>query len=143
MYLKVCNSNLLYVHKFITYTIRKNLTERFMCYVGGLLFPRFSVSNSNLSEINLITILTSLSIPTGMDISPIDLINIERFAGRVVALADYRKSLHDYLKGKMTQVAPNLCALIGEQVCTVGNCPVYVRVDSDASHYRKYCIFQV
>ena len=78
------------------------------------------MSNSNLSEINLITILTSLSIPTGMDISPIDLINIERFAGRVVALADYRKSLHDYLKGKMTQVAPNLCALIGEQVCTGG-----------------------
>ncbi|KAI0209461.1 Nucleolar protein 56 [Lamellibrachia satsuma] len=52
----------------------------------------------------------------GMDISPIDLINIDRFASRVIALAEYRKSLHEYLKGKMSQVAPNLCALIGEQV---------------------------
>ncbi|XP_071506783.1 nucleolar protein 56-like [Diadema antillarum] len=52
----------------------------------------------------------------GMDISPIDLINIERFATRVIALSDYRKSLHTYLTDKMHAVAPNLSALIGEQV---------------------------
>ncbi|XP_030848513.1 nucleolar protein 56 [Strongylocentrotus purpuratus] len=52
----------------------------------------------------------------GMDISPIDLINIERFAVRVIALTDYRKSLHTYLQDKMHAVAPNLSALIGEQV---------------------------
>jgi len=52
----------------------------------------------------------------GMDISPIDLINIERFACRVIALADYRKGLHEYLRSKMHNVAPNLAALIGEQV---------------------------
>lgn len=52
----------------------------------------------------------------GMDISPIDLINIERFAVRVIALSDYRKSLHTYLQDKMHAVAPNLSALIGEQV---------------------------
>ncbi|XP_041476465.1 nucleolar protein 56-like [Lytechinus variegatus] len=52
----------------------------------------------------------------GMDISPIDLINIERFATRVIALTDYRKSLHTYLQDKMHAVAPNLSALIGEQV---------------------------
>merc|ERR1711894_295581 len=52
----------------------------------------------------------------GMDISPIDLINIEKFASRVIALADYRKGLHEYLKDKMHNVAPNLAALIGEQV---------------------------
>ena len=51
-----------------------------------------------------------------MDISPIDLINIEKFASRVIALADYRKGLHEYLKDKMHNVAPNLAALIGEQV---------------------------
>lgn len=60
--------------------------------------------------------LQPVSVPPGMDISPIDLINIDRFASRVIALAEYRKSLHEYLKGKMSQVAPNLCALIGEQV---------------------------
>lgn len=54
-----------------------------------------------------------------MDISPIDLINIQTFASRVIGLAEYRKSLHSYLVSKMTQVAPNLSALIGEQVLTI------------------------
>lgn len=52
----------------------------------------------------------------GMDISPIDLINIESFAGKVISLAEYRKSLAEYLRNKMKQVAPNLATLIGEQV---------------------------
>ena len=52
----------------------------------------------------------------GMDISPIDLLNIEMFAGRVIALADYRKELAEYLKAKMAGVAPNLATLIGDQV---------------------------
>jgi len=51
-----------------------------------------------------------------MDISPIDLINIERFAKRVIALAEYRKELQEYLRSKMNNIAPNLSALIGEQV---------------------------
>ncbi|XP_053299616.1 nucleolar protein 56 [Pleuronectes platessa] len=52
----------------------------------------------------------------GMDISPIDLINIERFSNRVVSLAAYRLELQEYLRCKMSQVAPNLAALIGEVV---------------------------
>ena len=55
-------------------------------------------------------------ISLGMDISPVDLINIQTFASRVISLAEYRKSLHTYLVSKMNQVAPNLSALIGEQV---------------------------
>lgn len=51
-----------------------------------------------------------------MDISPIDLINIERFSNRVVSLAAYRLELQEYLRSKMSQVAPNLAALIGEVV---------------------------
>lgn len=54
--------------------------------------------------------------PPGMDISPIDLINIERFSDRVVSLAAYRLELQEYLRSKMSQVAPNLAALIGEVV---------------------------
>lgn len=53
-----------------------------------------------------------------MDISPIDLINIERFSNRVVSLAAYRLGLQEYLRSKMSQVAPNLAALIGEVVST-------------------------
>ncbi|XP_039282306.1 nucleolar protein 56 isoform X2 [Nilaparvata lugens] len=52
----------------------------------------------------------------GMDISPIDLINIEHFAKRVTSLADYRKTLHTYLHSKMAGIAPNLSTLIGDQV---------------------------
>ena len=53
---------------------------------------------------------------TGMDISPVDLINIQQFATRVIALSEYRAQLSEYLISKMTQVAPNLTALIGEHV---------------------------
>ncbi|BDA45072.1 Nucleolar protein 56 [Coccomyxa sp. Obi] len=52
----------------------------------------------------------------GQDISPIDLINIETFASRVIALAEYRLQLHSYLLDKMHAIAPNLSALIGEIV---------------------------
>lgn len=52
----------------------------------------------------------------GMDISAVDLMNIDMFANRVVALAEYRKELAKYLQDKMNNVAPNLSALIGEVV---------------------------
>ncbi|KAF3420934.1 hypothetical protein E2986_03546 [Frieseomelitta varia] len=52
----------------------------------------------------------------GMDISPVDLLNIEMFATRVSSLADYRKRLAEYLRFKMTGIAPNLATLIGDQV---------------------------
>lgn len=52
----------------------------------------------------------------GMDISKVDLLNIELFATRVISLADYRKQLATYLHTKMSDVAPNLSTLIGDQV---------------------------
>merc|ERR1711992_342505 len=52
----------------------------------------------------------------GMDISQVDLMNIDMFANRVVALAEYRKELSKYLQDKMGNVAPNLAALIGDTV---------------------------
>ena len=52
----------------------------------------------------------------GQDISPVDLVNIETFAKRVISLAEYRHGLADYLTAKMAAVAPNLAALIGDVV---------------------------
>ncbi|KAK1407184.1 hypothetical protein QVD17_38797 [Tagetes erecta] len=52
----------------------------------------------------------------GQDLSPIDLINVKMCAQRVIELADYRKNLYDYLVSKMSDIAPNLAALIGEVV---------------------------
>merc|ERR1712051_393072 len=52
----------------------------------------------------------------GMDVSPVDLLNIDMFATRVIALADYRKMVSSYLQDKMALVAPNLSTLIGDTV---------------------------
>ncbi|KAK3788285.1 hypothetical protein RRG08_027019 [Elysia crispata] len=52
----------------------------------------------------------------GFDIGAIDLISIQTFCRRVISLTEYRKSLAEYLTSKMSSVAPNLAALIGEQV---------------------------
>ena len=43
-------------------------------------------------------------------------VNIDQFAQRVVSLAEYRKQLHQYLSKKMDACAPNLAALVGDQV---------------------------
>eukprot|EP00897_Mesotaenium_endlicherianum_P004843 jgi/Mesen1/4387/ME000222S03503 len=61
-------------------------------------------------------VLEAAKASMGQDISPIDLINIERFAQRVSELVEYRRNLHSYLVSKMQDVAPNLAALIGEMV---------------------------
>ncbi|KAK4756239.1 hypothetical protein SAY87_006366 [Trapa incisa] len=52
----------------------------------------------------------------GQELSPIDLINVQQFAQRVMDLSDYRKKLYEYLVTKMNDIAPNLAALIGEVV---------------------------
>jgi len=52
----------------------------------------------------------------GMDISVVDLLNIDMFAARVIGLIDYRKELSEYLRNKMKLVAPNLGTLIGDTV---------------------------
>lgn len=52
----------------------------------------------------------------GSDINEVDLLNISNFAERVVKLAEYRKSLRRYLVEKMSIVAPNLSALLGETI---------------------------
>ncbi|KAJ4803099.1 Nucleolar protein 58 [Rhynchospora pubera] len=52
----------------------------------------------------------------GQDISPIDLINVQQFAQRVINLSEHRKKLYDYLVTMMNDIAPNLTYLIGEVI---------------------------
>jgi nucleolar protein 56 len=83
-----------------------------------------SLSDESLPELTQITgdedkakeVYDAAKISMGTDISEIDMINIEHFADRIVELSAYRTHLHDYLVKKMNDVAPNLTALIGEQV---------------------------
>ncbi|XP_051533061.1 nucleolar protein 56-like [Myxocyprinus asiaticus] len=94
------------------------------CKLARLIGNRKELTEENLEAIEEVTmdsakaqaILEASRSSMGMDISPIDLINIESFSSRVVSLTDYRQELQEYLRSKMGQVAPNLAALIGEVV---------------------------
>uniref|UniRef100_A0A8C2AWA1 Nucleolar protein 56 n=1 Tax=Cyprinus carpio TaxID=7962 RepID=A0A8C2AWA1_CYPCA len=94
------------------------------CKMAKLIGNRKELTEEMLEAIEEITmdsgkaqaILDASRSSMGMDISPIDLINIESFSSRVVSLTEYRQGLQEYLRSKMGQVAPNLAALIGEVV---------------------------
>jgi nucleolar protein 56 len=61
-------------------------------------------------------ILDASQVSMGQEIGELDMINITKFASRVVDLHKYRADLHRYLSTKMLKVAPNLSTLIGEMV---------------------------
>lgn len=92
--------------------------------VAHFIKDRKSLSDASLAGLEEITmdsaiaqaILDAAKMSMGMDISVVDLMNIEMFALRVIKLSDYRQQLSNYLHSKMTSVAPNLAALIGDQV---------------------------
>lgn len=94
------------------------------CRLAQLIGNRKELSEESLESLEEVVmdnakaqaILDASRSSMGMDISPIDLINIERFSTRVVSLAEYRLELQEYLRSRMSQVAPNLAALIGEVV---------------------------
>ncbi|ODH13020.1 nucleolar protein 58 [Paracoccidioides brasiliensis] len=52
----------------------------------------------------------------GTDISVDDLDNIQALAEEVVGFSEYRQQLANYLSARMTAIAPNLTALVGELV---------------------------
>ena len=89
-----------------------------------LIQRRSSLTAERLGEVEAVTmdaakaqaVLDAAKHSMGMDISEIDLINIHAFAERVIKLAEYRKSLQEYLHSKMGVVAPNLQSLIGDAV---------------------------
>ena len=55
-------------------------------------------------------------ISMGTEISQEDLSSINDLATQVIELSDYRGQLFDYLKSRMTAIAPNLTVLVGELV---------------------------
>lgn len=69
-----------------------------------------------MSDDTAAEILNASRSSMGMDMSDVDMINIENFTKRLISLAEYRIQLHEYLASRMSSVAPNLGALIGETV---------------------------
>ena len=58
----------------------------------------------------------------GMDISPVDLLNIDMFASRVIGITEYRKELSTYLRSKMSVVAPNLAVRSSQNLKETAQC---------------------
>merc|ERR1712117_943038 len=85
----------------------------------NLLYARGVKALKNRKEIKAESILETLEeivMDSAKAKAILDLINIDRFADRVIALAEYRKELIEYLRSKMDSVAPNLAALVGDAV---------------------------
>lgn len=70
------------------------------------------VGDTETAELIVAAAKTSM----GMDCSATDMLNIVNFTQRMVKMAEYRKQLQLYLSEKMSVVAPNLSALIGDSV---------------------------
>jgi len=103
---KIVADNYMYAKVAHLIGSRKNLTDE----------KKDAIEEIVMDEGKASAILSAAKSSMGMDISAIDLINIESFSKRVIGLVEYRKKLHDYLQSKMGQVAPNLQALIGDLV---------------------------
>ncbi|TMW63150.1 hypothetical protein Poli38472_002091 [Pythium oligandrum] len=103
---KIVNDNYVYARCASYIKNRNTLTED---KVDGL-------KSIVLDEDKAQQILHAARTSMGMDISEIDMINIDNFTTRLIKLAEYRRQLHEYLVSKMSTVAPNLAALIGETV---------------------------
>lgn len=74
------------------------------------------------------SIIAAAKTSMGMNCSAVDMINIVNFTQRMVKLAEYRKQLSLYLQDKMSIVAPNLSALIGDTVAARLISKVRVRI---------------
>uniref|UniRef100_A0A1I8AZT6 Nop domain-containing protein n=1 Tax=Meloidogyne hapla TaxID=6305 RepID=A0A1I8AZT6_MELHA len=55
-------------------------------------------------------------ISMGTDISELDLTNIWELCDQIIEFGQYRAQLHEYLKNRMSALAPNLTVLLGELV---------------------------
>ena len=53
-------------------------------------------------------------ISMGSEISADDMLNIQLLCDQIISISEYRAELYDYLKNRMTAIAPNLTALVGE-----------------------------
>ena len=81
---------------------------------------RSSAVNADLAEILPEEIETAVKaaaeVSMGTEITPEDLENIQALAEQVVSFTEYRQQLSSYLSARMTAIAPNLTALVGELV---------------------------
>ncbi|XP_077958495.1 nucleolar protein 58 isoform X1 [Gasterosteus aculeatus] len=81
---------------------------------------RTNVAGSDLSEILPEEIEAEVKlaaeISMGTEVSEQDIGNIRHLCDQVIDITEYRTQLYDYLKNRMTAIAPNLTVMVGELV---------------------------
>ena len=81
---------------------------------------RSNAAASDLSDVlpeELETEVKELAeISMGTEISEDDLENITYLCDQVISISEYRAQLYDYLKNRMSAIAPNLTTMVGELV---------------------------
>ncbi|KAI9368296.1 hypothetical protein BJX61DRAFT_230521 [Aspergillus egyptiacus] len=105
--IKIVSDNQRYAQIALLVRDKKTLTEDKLHDIAAIVEDDEAVAQS---------VIDAAKHSMGQDISESDMENVISFAQRVVSLSKYRKSLHAYLVSKMSVVAPNLAALIGEIV---------------------------
>jgi nucleolar protein 56 len=75
-----------------------------------------AIEEITLDEDKAKEIIEAAKISMGTEFNESDEAQIRKFCVRVVEMVNYREGLGEYLKDRMTTVAPNLTALIGENV---------------------------
>ena len=104
---KIVNDNAIYARVVnLCDAKRQNLTEEISEELAAV----------TLDEEKASQILDAVKISMGMDINDTDALQIKKWAERVVDLISFRETLSQFLKDRMSAVAPNLQALIGEIV---------------------------
>merc|ERR1712013_104376 len=103
---KIVKDNYVYARAASYIKNRSNLTEDKIEGLAEIL----------MDEDKAKEVLNASRTSMGMDMSDIDMINVDNFTSRLIKLAEYRKELYGYLQDKMALVAPNLATLIGDTV---------------------------
>ena len=91
---KVCNDNYMYAQLALVIKDKATLTDEALPAL-----TKITGDEDKAKEV-----IEAAKASMGQDISPVDMINIEAFAKRVISLAEYRTSLHNYLSNKMNVV---------------------------------------
>jgi len=100
---KILNDNLYYARCVLRMGMRNNCKN---CDFSDIL------SDEGIELVLKKTAETSM----GTEISDGDLINIKSLCDQVISLTEYRLQLYEYLKNRMSAIAPNLTMMVGELV---------------------------
>lgn len=105
--IKIVSDNHTYAKLALAIGDKKNLSDEKLHDIAALVNDDQDIAQA---------IIDAAKVSMGQDLSEEDMKNVSAFANRVVKLAEYRRSLFQYLANKMAIVAPNLAQLIGEVV---------------------------